>query len=73
MRIVLAVLTIALFAGAADAQDMGGKGRRHNSPQNAEQQKADQQKKKAVDDAYKAALERVPNPNERYDPWRNAR
>jgi hypothetical protein len=49
----------------------GGKGR--NSPQNAEQQKAEQQEKKAIDDAYKAALGRIPDPKEKYAPWRNAR
>ena len=50
----------------------GGKGR-HSSPQNTEQQKADQQKKKAADDAYKAGLKIIPDAKEKYDPWRNAR
>jgi hypothetical protein len=49
----------------------GNKGR--NAPSTAEQQKAEQQKKKAIDDAYKAALGRIPDPKDKYDPWRNAR
>ena len=77
MRVLLAGLTIALLAGTAGAQDIGAKGDKggkgRNSPQNAEQQKAEQQKKKAIDDAYKAALGRIPDPKEKYDPWRNAR
>ena len=74
MRILLAALTVALLAGTAGAQDFGAKGGKgRNSPQNAEQQKAEQQKKKAIDDAYKAALGRIPAPKEKYDPWRNAR
>jgi hypothetical protein len=53
---------------------MGGKGSKgRNAPQNAEQQKAEQQKKKAIDDAYKAAVGRIPDPKDKYDPWRNTR
>jgi hypothetical protein len=44
-----------------------------NSSQNTEQQKADQQKKKAAEDAYKAGLQRIPDAKEKYDPWRGAR
>ena len=74
MRILLAALTIAFLAGTAHSQDMGGKGSKgRNPPQNAEQQKAEQQKKKAIDDAYKAAVGRIPDPKEKYDPWRNTR
>jgi hypothetical protein len=74
MRLLAATLTIALLAGPAYAQNaggMGGKGR--NSSQNTEQQKADQQKKKATDDAYKAGLKIIPDAQEKYDPWRNVR
>jgi hypothetical protein len=74
MRILLAALTIAFLTGTAGAQDMGGKGSKgRKAPQNAEQQKAEQQKKKAIDDAYKAAVGRIPDPKDKYDPWRNAR
>jgi hypothetical protein len=71
MRLLVATLTIALLAGTASAQNAGGKGR--NSSQNAGQQKADQQEKKAADNAYKAGLKIIPDPNEKYDPWRNIR
>jgi hypothetical protein len=74
MRILLAALAIAFLAGTADAQDMGGKGGKgRNASQNTEQQKAEQQKKKAIDDAYKAAVGRIPDPKDKYDPWRNTR
>ncbi len=74
MKTLLAVLTIAALAATAHAQDMSGrrsKGR--GSPQSTEQQKADQQKKKAVDDAYKSALGRIPDSKEKFDPWRSVR
>jgi hypothetical protein len=70
MRLLVATLTIALLAGTANAQSVGGKGR--NSSQNIGQQKAEAQKK-AADDAYKAGLKIIPDPNEKYDPWRNLR
>lgn len=74
MRLFLAVLAVALLAGTADAQNMGGRGGKgRSSPENSEQQKAEQQKKKAVDDAYKAALGRIPDPQTKYDPWRSTR
>jgi hypothetical protein len=74
MRILLAVLTIAVLAGTADAQEMGGRGGKgRGSQQNGEQQKADQQKKKEVDDAYKSAIGRIPDPKAKFDPWKSAR
>jgi len=71
MRLLVATLTIDLLAGTANAQSAGGKGR--NSSQNTGQQKADQQDKKVADDAYRAGLKIIPDPNEKYDPWRNLR
>jgi hypothetical protein len=74
MRLLVATLTIGLLAFPAYAQNargMGGKGR--NSSQDTEQQKAEQQKRKAADDAYKAGLKIIPDANEKYDPWRNIR
>ena len=55
MRILVATLTLVLLAGPAYAQNMGGgmggkggrKGR-NSSPQNTEQQKADQQKRRPL-------------------------
>ena len=82
MRILLAVVVIAALAAplaaavAADglAQDMGGKGRKgHSQPSSAEQQQARQREKKAVDDAYTSAINRLPDSKEKYDPWRSAR
>ena len=62
----VAVGVLALLAAPAHAQ-MGGK-LRHNDDNKTEQ------KKPQVDDkAYKAALERIPDPKEKYDPWGVAR
>ena len=64
MRIlVMAAAVLALTVASAQAQ-MGG-GRRQ--PQDSGQ-KADT-KPKVDDKAYKAALERIPDPKEKYDPW----
>jgi hypothetical protein len=75
MRIFLAMLAIAVLAGTAVAQerpDIGGrKGR--GSQQNAQQQQQADQKKKAIDDAYNSAINRIPDPKEKYDPWKTAR
>jgi hypothetical protein len=62
----VAAVMLALIAIPAQAQ-MAGK--RHQG----EDKKSDQ-KKPAVDEkAYKAALERIPEPKEKYDPWGVAR
>jgi hypothetical protein len=62
----VAAVILALIAVPAHAQ-LGGK--RHSG----DDKKTDQ-KKPAVDDkAYKAALERIPEPKEKYDPWGVAR
>jgi hypothetical protein len=74
MRILLAVLAIALLAGTADAQEMGGRGGkgRGPAPNGGDQQKTEQQKKQ-IDDAYKSAIGRIPDPKTKYDPWKTAR
>jgi hypothetical protein len=62
----VAVAILALIAAPAHAQ-MGGK-RPHGDDKKAEQ------KKPQIDEkAYKAALERIPEPKEKYDPWGIAR
>jgi hypothetical protein len=68
MRVLaIAAAALALTVVSAQAQ-MGGGGRRHAN----EGQKADNTPK--VDEkAYKAALERIPDPKEKYDPWGGAR
>jgi len=83
MRLIVAILTLALMVAFACAQNtagtggMGGGGRGagkgRNAAQNTEQQKADQQKKKAAEDAFTAGLKAIPAPKEKFDPWRNAR
>ena len=62
----LAAMMLALVAMPAQAQ-MGGK------RQHGEDKAGDQKKPKVDDAAYKAALERIPDPKEKYDPWGVAR
>ena len=77
MRILRAVLALALLVSPAYAQfggGMGGKGGgKGRAAQNSDQQKVDQQKKKAAEDAYKSGLKRIPDAKEKYDPWKNTR
>jgi hypothetical protein len=69
MRIlVIAAAVLALTVASAQAQ-MGGGGRRHS---NESGQKSDN-KPKVDEKAYKAALERIPEPKEKYDPWSGTR
>ena len=69
MRILaIAAAVLALTVASAQAQ-MGGGGRRHSSESD---QKASN-KPKVDEKAYKAALERIPAPKEKYDPWSGAR
>ncbi|MFK4658607.1 hypothetical protein ABIF97_008541 [Bradyrhizobium japonicum] len=65
MRIlVIAAAVLALMAASAQAQ-----GRSRGQPNEA---KSDN-KPKVDEKAYKAALERIPEPKEKYDPWGGAR
>lgn len=63
---MIAMAMVALIAAPAYAQ-MGGKHRQ------ADDKKTDAPAKKVDDKAYKAALERIPEPKEKYDPWGVAR
>ena len=75
MRIFLAMLAIAALAGTADAQDFGGRGGgkgRGGPAENGDPKKTEQQKKQ-IDDAYKSAIGRIPDPKTKYDPWKTAR
>jgi hypothetical protein len=63
---MVAAAMLALIAMPAHAQ-MGGK--RHQG----DDKKTDTTSKKIDDKAYKAALERIPEPKEKYDPWGVAR
>jgi hypothetical protein len=65
-KIVTAALTLGLFAAPAAAQFGKHKGAADDSS------KADPNAAKraaAADRDYKAALERIPDPKEKYDPW----
>ena len=64
--LTVTALIFALLAWPAQAQ-MGGGKRHHGDDSKSE-------KKPQVDDkAYKAALDRIPEPKEKYDPWGVAR
>ena len=63
----VAAVILTLVASPAHAQ-MGGKRSRGD-----DDKKTDQKKPKVDDAAYKAALERIPEPKEKYDPWGVAR
>ena len=80
MKLIIAILTLALMVAFACAQNIGGSGgggrgggKGRNAAPNTEQQKADQQKKKAAEDAYKTGLKAILDAKEKFDPWRNAR
>jgi hypothetical protein len=68
--IVTATALVALLVVPAQAQMMGGGGRGKNTSD----LRGPEQKKPIVDEkAYKSALERIPEPKEKYDPWGVAR
>ena len=50
-----------------------GAGARPGPRPQAEEKKAEQKKPQVDENAYKAALERIPEPKEKYDPWGVAR
>lgn len=61
-KFVVATIAFALLIAPAAAQ-MGGR-------RNGGEEKPKQDTGRKVDDkAYKAALERIPEPKEKYDPW----
>ena len=68
MRSWLAVAAMVVLIAAPAQAQMGGGGRNRGG------EKAAEPKKPQVDEkAYKAALDRVPEPKEKYDPWGGAR
>ena len=64
--LTVAAVTLALIAMPAHAQ-MGGKRRQ------GDEKKTEQPEKKIDEKAYKAALERIPDSKEKYDPWGSMR
>jgi hypothetical protein len=66
-RLMVAAAVLALIAAPAYAQMGGKRGKSDDKkPDNAAAKKVDEK-------AYKAALERIPEPKEKYDPWGVAR
>jgi hypothetical protein len=69
-RLMVAAAVLALIAVPVHAQMGGGSGKRGKT----DDKKTDDSATKKVDEkAYKAALERIPEPKEKYDPWGVAR
>jgi fructoselysine-6-P-deglycase FrlB-like protein len=62
----VAAVMLTLIAMPAQAQM---KAKQHRPDEN----QVDQKQKKIDEKAYKAALERIPEPKEKYDPWGVAR
>jgi hypothetical protein len=79
MRFVSVAFALAIVTGSAFAQEMRdggsmkGEGKGRHAAQSSEQQKIDQDKKKAAEDAYKAALKGIPDSKTTVDPWRGVR
>ena len=69
MRVLMAVLAIALLTVTAHAQGMG-----KGPPQQKPVQKTeDLAKKKALEQDYKNALKNIPEVKEKPDPWKTMR
>jgi hypothetical protein len=67
MRVLIAVIAIAVMTLPAHAQMGMGKGQRHQT------QKKQDATVKADDNAYKNALKTIPAPREKPDPWQSMR
>jgi hypothetical protein len=63
--LTIAAVTLALLTTAANAQA--------RRPAGEDGKKKTEQKAPVDEKAYKAALERIPEPKEKYDPWGVAR
>jgi hypothetical protein len=68
MRVFAVAMALALMVVSAHAQGMG-KGKKQQAAQKTE----DSTKVKADDKAYAEALKRIPNSNEKLDPWKALR
>ena len=79
MRFVSMALAHEIVTSSAFAQEMRdlgsrkGEGKGRHAAQSSEQQKIDRDKKKAAEDAYKAALKGIPDSKVKDDPWRGVR
>jgi hypothetical protein len=70
VAIAAAVMAIVALAFTPAQAQMGGGGGRHHQGNDT---KSDQKKPQVDEKAYKAALDRIPEPKEKYDPWGVAR
>lgn len=69
VRLLISAVMVLLWTAATPAMaQMGGGKHGHRRDQ-----KSDAAKPKVDEKAYKAALERIPEPKEKYDPWGIAR
>jgi len=71
--IVAASLFVGLNIGAVTAQMKLNMPTRTEDPRTEEQKKAEAERKKAIDDAYKKATDSIPEPKGKRDPWKNVR
>jgi hypothetical protein len=69
-RFTIAVAVLALIAMPAHAQFKGGRG---GSGEDEQKARSDARQKKADEKAYNAALQKIPDAKEKYDPWGVAR
>lgn len=70
--LTVAAVVLAMIAVPAQAQ-VGGKRPRGDDGKSEAQNKSEQKRSQAEEKAYKAALQRIPEPKEKYDPWAVAR
>ena len=72
VRAALVALGVILSSGSTHAQGMshGGKGSRQQNDQQTAQKK---QQSEALDKAYRAGLDRIPDSTKKQDPWENMR
>jgi hypothetical protein len=85
MRFVSVALALVIVTGSAVAQEtrdtggvrgvrgVGGEGSGRRAAPSPEQQKIEWEKKKAAEDAYRAALKSIPDSKVKDDPWRGVR
>jgi hypothetical protein len=69
LAITVAILALIAMPAQAQMGGGGGGGKRHQG----DDKKTEDPTKKVDEKAYKAALERIPEPKEKYDPWGVAR
>ena len=71
--IVAASLFVSRNVSAATAQMKLNMPTRSKDTRTEEQKKADAERQKALDDAYKKATDSIPDAKGKFDPWKNAR